>query len=151
MIFRKWGGGGQRRFGTFPKIHSFWCCAASLSVCAVNCVVLCHCKGWGWLIMRRRGSSWPDWSHNYADLTHFRVDVMLWPGHTSRVLQCNNNCRERGLTDQPISKLNSVLSTLNWSPMMLVAMAVLKVGRLTCSPLLRQVRCNKCGVSTVHP
>ena len=33
MIFRKWGGGagrGQRPFGTFPKIHPFWSCQASL-------------------------------------------------------------------------------------------------------------------------
>ena len=29
MIFRKWGG-GQRPFGTFPKIHPFWMCKASL-------------------------------------------------------------------------------------------------------------------------
>ena len=31
MIFRKWGGGGQRPFGTFPKIHHFWRCHPSLS------------------------------------------------------------------------------------------------------------------------
>ena len=24
MIFQKWGGGGQRPFGTFPKIDQFW-------------------------------------------------------------------------------------------------------------------------------
>ena len=30
MIFRKWGGGGQRPFGTFPKIHPFWYGHASL-------------------------------------------------------------------------------------------------------------------------
>ena len=32
IIFRKWwGGGGQRPFGTFPKIHPFWSGDASLS------------------------------------------------------------------------------------------------------------------------
>ena len=30
MIFRKWGG-GQRPFGTFPKIHQFWRCHPSLT------------------------------------------------------------------------------------------------------------------------
>ena len=33
MIFRKWGGGGQRPFGTFPKIHPFWKGQASLNRC----------------------------------------------------------------------------------------------------------------------
>ena len=32
MIFRKWGGGGQRPFGTFPKIHPFWKGEASLNI-----------------------------------------------------------------------------------------------------------------------
>ena len=33
MIFRKWGGGGQRPFGIFPKIHPFWWGHPSLNVC----------------------------------------------------------------------------------------------------------------------
>ena len=30
MTFQKWGGGGQRPFGNFPKFHPFWCGHPSL-------------------------------------------------------------------------------------------------------------------------
>ena len=39
MILRKWGGGGQRPFRIFPKIHSFWYRHPSLS--SVSSVHLC--------------------------------------------------------------------------------------------------------------
>ena len=52
MIFRKWGGGDQRPFGTFPKIHPFWKRRPSLTLssehseqCAFQCAML-HTALW---------------------------------------------------------------------------------------------------------
>ena len=53
MIFRKWGGGSQRPFGTFPKIHPFWKGKASLMVDVSLIPILEMTYVWfGWYIRK---------------------------------------------------------------------------------------------------
>ena len=53
MIFRKWGGGDQRPFGTFPKIHPFWRCEASLI--SIHFIVEERLSGVFIFFLKRRG------------------------------------------------------------------------------------------------
>ena len=54
MIFRKWGG-GQRPVGTFPKIHPFWSCQASLKLGSVtNCCITAYSKNCSFNILFSR-------------------------------------------------------------------------------------------------
>ena len=60
----KWGGGGQRPFGTFPKIHPFWKGKASLSEASPSLLFLQPFWGsGGWVTL---GASW----HPFQNAEH---------------------------------------------------------------------------------
>ena len=82
MIFRKWGG-GQRPFGTFPKIHLFWCGHATDNDDDDDYEEIADSKADGALTLKRTQAGKPELSNAISCLAvrrRWRLSKMMMMG-----------------------------------------------------------------------